>query len=189
MNTAKRTAINFCSPITPHSISALITVAQKALNEGTKEIKILITSGGGDPNAALSAYNFLRGMPVQVTTHNYGICDSAALILYCAGKNRLSCSEAKFLIHESRVDIKGANANKCSEAIQQLRQIEDLEANIIASNCNKTKEDIINFMRGESAVLDAKRGKEWQLVMEITNDLLQVGDRAIVINMPQPNPV
>lgn len=188
MSTANRIAINFCSPINPQSVSTLISIAQQGINGGAQEIRILMTSGGGDPNAALSAYNFLCGMPARIVTHNYGVCDSAAVIIFCAGESRLSCSQAKFLIHESRGTIKDANANKLDEAIQQLRQIEDLQAGVIADNCDKSKTDILEFMRGASAVLDAKEAKAWGLVTAIENDLLRDGDKAVVIGTPPGNP-
>lgn len=184
MSIANRITINFCSHITLQSVSSLITVVQQGINNGAQEIRILMSSGGGDPNAALSAYNFLRGMPAKVITHNYGVCDSAAIIIFCAGENRLSCSHAKFLIHESRATIQDANANKLDEAIQQLRQIEDLQAEVISNNCDKNKTEIHDFMGGASAVLDASVAKSWGLVTALSNELLQSGEKAVVIGVP-----
>ncbi len=188
MNALPEVAINFCSQITHQSISALINAAQQGLNRGAKRIRLLLTSGGGDPNAALAAYNFLSGLSVEVVTHNYGVCDSAAVLLFCAGDIRLSCSQSKFLIHESRGSIKDANADKLDEAVQQLRQIENLQARVIADNCNKSVEEILRFMHGASAVLDATQAVEWKLVTAIENTILREGAKAVFIGVSAENP-
>jgi ATP-dependent protease ClpP protease subunit len=34
-------------------------------------------------------YDYLRGAPVDVVTHNYGTVDSIGTVMFCAGEERL----------------------------------------------------------------------------------------------------
>jgi ATP-dependent protease ClpP protease subunit len=55
----------------------------------TQHIVILISSPGGDTTAAFAAYNVLRNVKADITTFNIGHVDSAAMLLFCAGKDML----------------------------------------------------------------------------------------------------
>lgn len=54
---------------------------------------------GGFIDPGMAMYNFLRGIPVPVTTYNYGNVDSVATVVYCAGRRRLATPQCRFLIH------------------------------------------------------------------------------------------
>lgn len=91
--------INFNLEINPQSARALFNVIQSCLKEDIKKLKLLISSPGGQVDAGISIYNFLKGLPIEITTHNYGSCDSIAAIIFCAGKNRYTVKNSRFLIH------------------------------------------------------------------------------------------
>jgi len=65
-------------------------VVQQKLKEGTGRFVILISSMGGNVFSGISAYNFLKGIPAEVWTHNFGSTDSIAVVLFCAGSKRFS---------------------------------------------------------------------------------------------------
>ncbi len=61
------------------------------MKKGVNEFKILISSPGGSVQHGLSAYNYLKGIPAKITTHNFGIVDSIAMLscYIVAGQKRL----------------------------------------------------------------------------------------------------
>ena len=97
--TTKPVVIRFFAPIIESSINALMNVIDQKMKQGTNEFTILISSPGGSVLHGLSAYNYLKGLPVKIVTHNFGSIDSIGVVLFCGGDRRLSVPQARFLLH------------------------------------------------------------------------------------------
>ena len=91
--------IKFFAPVIQGTIAALMQIVDNKLKQGAKKLGLLISTPGGDVFQGLSAYNFLRGVPLEITTHNFGSADSIGVVLFCAGSRRLSVPHARFLLH------------------------------------------------------------------------------------------
>ena len=72
------------------SINALMQVVDKKLSQGAQKMGLLISTPGGDVFQGLSAYNYLKGVPLEISSHNFGSADSIGVVLFCAGTKRLS---------------------------------------------------------------------------------------------------
>ena len=100
MSQGKKTIyIKFFAGIDPNTIAKLTTLVQQKLREGVERFVLLISSPGGNVFAGLSGYNFLKGIPAEVITHNFGSADSIATVLFCAGSRRFCVPHARFLLH------------------------------------------------------------------------------------------
>src|SRR5690348_2301756 len=99
MSTVNTCYIKFFAQVDDGSINALMQVIEKKLGEGVQRFIILISSVGGSVFHGVSAYNFLKGIPAEVITHNFGSVDSIANVIYCAGSTRYSVPHARFLLH------------------------------------------------------------------------------------------
>lgn len=91
--------IKFFAPVMQESINALMQVVDKKLSQGARKMGLLISTPGGDVFQGLSAYNYLKGIPLEITTHNFGSADSIGVVLFCAGSRRLCVPHARFLLH------------------------------------------------------------------------------------------
>ncbi|MFH1702355.1 MAG: ATP-dependent Clp protease proteolytic subunit, partial [Nitrospirota bacterium] len=91
--------IKFFTEIDKNSIKSLMNIIEQKLREETTKFVILISNSGGNVFAGVTGYNFLKGIPAEVETHNFGSAISIALVLFCAGKKRLSVPHATFLLH------------------------------------------------------------------------------------------
>jgi len=135
--------INFFVMTTPDSINQLISIVDNQLRQGAKKIVILISSIGGETTSAFTAYNYLRGIPAEVTTFNIGNVDSAATVLYCAGKNRYSLPGTRFLIHSVSVQAP-TNSQLDATALQtQLALVQKPESNDFAGHVNGDQQETI----------------------------------------------
>ena len=105
----KSIVIKFFGPVIEQTVNNLMNTIDQAINKGVEELKLLISSPGGSVYHGLSTYNYLKGLPVSIKTHNFGSVDSMGVIVYCAGQKRFSSTQARFLLH-------GVSANfpKCS---------------------------------------------------------------------------
>ncbi|KKQ35418.1 MAG: ATP-dependent Clp protease proteolytic subunit [Candidatus Nomurabacteria bacterium GW2011_GWB1_37_5] len=82
-----------------------------AISDPKKEIHLIIDSTGGSVNAALSVYDFIRGISVPIIGIVNGRCHSSALIIYACCTRRLCLPNCLFLFHAiaSGNEIKSTN--------------------------------------------------------------------------------
>ena len=178
------TYIRFSAYINQKSIEALMGAIQQELAQGVRHFVILISSEGGFVDWGVTAYNFLRGIPAEVETHNYGIVDSVAVILYCVGKKRYSAPHARFGMHgvgftlskDTRFEEK-----QLDNKIKSLRRSTEKIAGLIAENTGKSKEEIKKAMY-DVTTLNAKQAVEFGLTHEIKAELFESGAKVITIS-------
>jgi len=116
----------------------------------------LFSSPGGDVNAGVAIYNYLRALPVaRLVMHNTGSIDSVANVIFHAADERFAAPHSTFHFHGVAMNLTGSNPNLNHSQIRELQsQIEALEtkiANILASRCQLTIPDLQNlFLHGKS---------------------------------------
>ena len=85
-----------------------------------KEINLLVTSHGGSAPTAFAFYDLVRASKYNLVTIGAGCVDSAALIVWLAGKKRLLTPHTALLFHEvgrrisshvSATDLESAHTN------------------------------------------------------------------------------
>ena len=147
LTTYSKMAQHLWSPqnIAPDSTTALINQVQALIDEGVSAINLLISSPGGNVYAGMMAYNFLKGSPVEVITHNINTFDSIAAVIYAAGNRRLSVPHGRFLLHGPRVGF-AANSNlsetELEERLATLKNDMDNIAGVLAAASGKEEATI-----------------------------------------------
>jgi ATP-dependent protease ClpP protease subunit len=97
----------------------------------------------------LSAYNYLKGLPASIITHNFGSVDSIGIVLYCAGSKRLSVPQARFQFHGVNVQFRGEqnlDEKLLEERIKGLRIDMENIAKVISANTEKSAKDVTDAM-------------------------------------------
>lgn len=90
----KQVVIKFFAPVIDVTVNSLINAIDQVITKGIKEVTLLISKPGGSVFHGLSAYNYLKGLPLLIKTHNFGSVDSIGVVIYCAGKERYSSPQA-----------------------------------------------------------------------------------------------
>lgn len=183
----KPVVIKFFAPVIDVTINALMNGIDQKMKQGVTNFTILISSPGGSVFHGLSAYNYLKGLPATITTHNFGSVDSIGVILYCGGSKRLSVPQARFLLH-------GVSAKFPEKASLEEKQLEerlkglkiDIEniAKVIAANTGKSVKEVTDAML-ERTTLNPDEAKNWGLVHEIKSELFEAGSDVISIQFQQ----
>lgn len=93
-------ALSFVGPIRPPATRTLRNACCQAVNEGRSALILLMSSGGGCLDEGFSLYNFLRSLPLQLSTVNIGVIQSVANIVFLAGERRFCCPDAFFMFHD-----------------------------------------------------------------------------------------
>ncbi len=175
--------VRYFGPIDDERVKKLMATLEQKLREGRERFVILISSPGGSVFQGISAYNFLKGIPAELVTHNFGSIDSIAVCLFCAGTKRLCVPHARFLIHGIGFDAPvGARFDEklLGERIANLKNERETICRIITDNTGKKLEDVEQDMF-TGITLTSEQAKDYGLVHEIKSELFE--KQAEVINI------
>jgi ATP-dependent protease ClpP protease subunit len=183
----KPVVIKFFAPVIDVTINSLMNAIDDKMKKGVNNFIILISSPGGSVFHGLTAYNYLKGLPATITTHNFGSVDSIGVILYCAGSRRLSVPQARFLLHAVTIQFRGNQDLEEKQVEERLKGLKiDIEniAKVIAENTNKSVEEVTIAML-ERITLNPEEAQSWDLVHEIKPELFEAGSELISIQFQQ----
>ena len=183
----KPVVIKFFAPVIDVTINALMSAIDQKMKQGVSQFILLISSPGGDVHYGLSAYNYLKGLPVTLTTHNFGSVDSIGVVVFCGGSKRFSVPQARFLLH-------GVTAGFRTERLEEKQLEERLKAlkidveniaKVVAANTGKSVREVIEAML-DRTTLNPEEAKAWGLVDEIKAELFEEGSEVISIHYQRP---
>lgn len=179
----KTVYVKLFAGIDENSIKALMNAVEQKLREGATKFVLLISSGGGNVFAGVTGYNFLKGIPAEVETHNFGSAVSIALVLFCAGKKRLSVPHATFLLHGVQANFPqgaGLEEKQVEERLKGLKLDMENIAGIIAANTGKSEQEVMKAML-ERTTLNPEEAVKFGLVHEIREPLFERGAELVSI--------
>ncbi len=177
--------IKFFAPIVPETIAALMQIVDGKLRQGAKHLGLLISSPGGDVFHGLTAYNYLKGIPLEITTHNFGSADSIGAVMFCAGSRRISVPHARFLLHGVQCRFAQPTSLEEKQLEEKLNGLQidmDNIAGVIADTVGKDKHLIIDDMLNRTT-LSPEQAMEYGLVHEIKSELFEPGAEVISIQI------
>ena len=180
---SKTCTIKFFKGVDEASINALMAVVEQKLREGTEQFVLLISTPGGTVYHGLAAYNFLKGIPAEIVTHNFGSVDSIGVVLYCAGTKRYSVPHARFLLHAVQAQFHQSASLEGKQLEERLKGLQiDIRniARVIAANTGKTEQEVTRAMLNRTT-LDPEKAKEWGLVHEVKSELFARSEQVISI--------
>lgn len=102
-----RKYIDFSDSINTTSVRDLVDTLTTKVPDNIKELHLLINSPGGSVPVALGLANFLESLPCKLITYNISRCDSAAIILFAAGEERICVPEGTFFAHSVNIELSG----------------------------------------------------------------------------------
>lgn len=167
--------IRYFGLIDDDKVKRLMAELEKKLKEGIDRFVILISSPGGNVFQGISAYNFLKGIPSEVLTFNFGSTDSSAICLFCAGSTRFCVPHGRFLIHGLGFDVSAGtrfDEKSLGERMTTLKNERETICRIIADNTGKKLEDVEQDMF-TGITLTAEQAKNYGLVHEINSQLFE----------------
>jgi ATP-dependent Clp protease, protease subunit len=183
--------VKFFAPLMQDSINILMQVVDRKVSQGAKKMGLLISTPGGDVFQGISAYNYLKGVPLEITTHNFGSVDSIGVVLFCAGSKRLSVPHARFLLHGVMCNFQGPVSLEEKQLEERLKGLQiDMGniARIIADTVKKDKQIVLNDMLNRTT-LYPEEAISYGLVHEIKSELFEPNSELISIQMgPQAAP-
>jgi ATP-dependent Clp protease protease subunit len=182
----KRVVIKFFAPVISETINALLNTIDEKIKQGAREFIILISTPGGNVHFGLSAYNYLKGIPAKIITHNFGSVDSIGLVLFCGGEVRYSVPQASFLLHGVSCGFQNESLEEkeLEERLKGVKVDSENIAKVIAMNSRLGVEEVVKAMF-ERTTLNPEEAKEWGIIHDIKTELFNQYDEVISIQFQQ----
>jgi ATP-dependent Clp protease, protease subunit len=86
---------------------SFIAMMANLCNEGVRHVYLMLSSPGGLVMNGMNVYNFLRALPIELTTHNVGNVDSIGNAVFLAGTKRYACANSTFMFHGVAFQMEG----------------------------------------------------------------------------------
>lgn len=182
--------IRFMAPVVPETSAKLMQLIDAKLQQKRSRLHILISSPGGSVFHGLSIYNYLKAIPIEVYTYNFGSVDSIGVILFCSGSRRLSVPHARFLMHGVKMNFNGQMALDEKELEEKLKALKIDQFNIskvIADTVGKQADEVEGHMNSRTT-LNPQQAQEYGLVHEIKSQIIPPNADLSVIFEPANTP-
>lgn len=137
-------------PITADIQPSLISEMEKALfqmclEDQKKKAYLIIDSGGGSVNAALSGYDFIKSLPFEVESTIVGDCHSATLTLMAACTRRKATKHSRFLFHAMKFNPD----YKSTEDMREQMEVRLKQHNILFEQTLDVQSSVYGISREE----------------------------------------
>lgn len=161
--------INFAGKVTLKKTNDLTSYIHKQMQEGVKEFIININSSGGDSDAGISAYQYLKQLPISLSTYNTGNVQSAAALIYCSGAKRYALPHSFFMLHGSSTSYAESMSFVEITALSKLSKIHRQAFVEIFKTCTNATVSLLEyyFSSAELHYFTADEAKEIGLTQEI----------------------
>ena len=164
-------------------VKQLIQEVQTLVATGVPSMTLLISSPGGNVYFGILAYNFLKGAPIEVTTHNINTCDSIGGVIYAAGTKRLSVTHGRFVLHGIQAGFPQAanlTETQLAERLSNVRNETESIVGILAAATGKSTELIRRDLL-TGITMSPTESVCYGLTHELVDDLYPSGAKLITI--------
>ncbi len=179
-------AIRFLAPVNNQTADQLFAAVDNLLAQGTTRIRLLLSTPGGSVFHGLSIHNYLKGLPIEIDTYNFGSVDSIGVVIFSAGKRRYTVPHSRFLIHSVKFNINGPlsmDEKQLEEYLKSLQIDQKNIAKVIADTTGKTVEEVDADMNNRTT-LNPTEAQTYGIVHEIKIELLTSTMQVITIGEP-----
>jgi len=178
--------VNYFDSIVDPKVRAVMAALSEMINKQKPDaIYCLFSSPGGQVEAGITLYNFLRSLPIEIIMHNTGIVDSIANVIFLSANIRYASVHSSFLFHGVNWNCAtntSANRNQLAETLSGLDASETKIRGIITERTGLTPEEVrALFTQGESK--DPSFALSKGIVNEIKNPAIPKGVPILSFNL------
>jgi ATP-dependent Clp protease protease subunit len=170
----KHVWIRFMTFVNQNTTASLFSCIDEATKNKCTHLHLLIFSSGGSVFYGVSIYNYLKGTNMNITTYNFGLVESAAVILFCAGKKRICVPNSAFLIHPITLQPESQSTvlreKDLDEMAKNIKINTEIYARIVSDTTNQSVDKVKEDMT-KSTILDPKDSKKYGLATDIESEL------------------
>jgi ATP-dependent protease ClpP protease subunit len=150
----KTVYVNYFDAINDVKVKSVMAGVSEIINrEKPDVIYCLFSSPGGQVEAGITLYNFLRALPIEIIMHNTGSVDSIANVVFLSANTRYTSTHSSFLFHGVNWNFAantGMNRGQLAETLSGLDASETRIRGVITERTKLTSEEVrALFAQGE----------------------------------------
>ena len=176
--------VSFCKPVNFDTATALIRTCREVVSDAQHnwdKLRLMISSSGGNVTASFAAYNEIKSMPIELQTLNTGATDSAALMIFMAGKKRYACTRSAFQFgrlswsFQAKDDV---TLSVISDAARWLQEYQQMMAEAIADGTDGrlTRDKVVEMIQ-VGTTLNPQQAKDVGLIHDIVEPTIPADAR------------
>lgn len=151
--------LNYVDLVDLERVKFIMNVCSNIIeNVKPETLYFLFSSSGGDVDAGIALYNFLKALPVKVIMHNIGSINSIANVVFLAGDERYASKHTTFMFHGVQLNTSQPlqlGLNQLNEIKGQLEGSQEKIAGIVSENTKIKNAEITNlFKEGKTEGVD-----------------------------------
>lgn len=178
--------VNYFDSINDAKTKALMAICSDIVaKQKPRTIYFLFSSVGGQVNAGITLYNFLRSLPVEIVMHNNGSIDSIANVIFLAASKRYAAKHSSFLFHGISWNFAAGAALSFSQLKENLSSFEREESKLVSIIAERTKMSETEvkelFRQGESK--DLKFAIEKGVISEVKDPAVPKDAPLVTVNL------
>ena len=155
--------VMFTGDVNQASTSRLMSEVTTRVAKGARSLLLALSTPGGQVYWGVTAYGFLRGLGIEVITHNIGQVDSIGAAIFLAGDRRLTVGQGRFLIHSIYWTF-GADSTlsekQLSDTLSAVVRDRERVATILSERTGTDLSTVTEHMR-DTRILDASEAKTY----------------------------
>ena len=166
----KNIKISFNSSVNEENVHAFINEIKNLIEKfpESSSLTIYISSPGGSIDIAVELFYFLKLLDCKITTVNLSCVNSAAIIIFAAGDERVCLPCSSFYVHSITKHLDGDfTVEDLLREVKEMSANTDKVATILADVSKKNKTYWKRLMR-KGCLLTAQKAKELGLVNDIS---------------------
>lgn len=169
--------IEFIGQINPENTEKLIQTIREKVPDNCERIHLAIQSLGGAVPVALALANMLKSLKCEIKTYNVGNVDSAAIIVFSAGTDRVCSAHATFGVHPVAKILNGEyTAESLTQILNEIEIDTEKVAECISQNIKSTTPSAWKTIMSTYHTLNAKEAIDIGLVHKIEDYNLLFGN-------------
>lgn len=165
--------IRLDEPIRDTTVSRLLGELALIERRQLPQLTLIISSPGGGAYNAFALYDRLRelsqkGIKIIAVVDGWA-ASAAAMIVLQAADERTCYPSARFLLHEARRWIFWAveRTSDLKDEVEEMEKITERILDVLATRCNRTKDEIQRKIERKEIWMSATEAKEWGLIDKI----------------------
>lgn len=138
----------------------------------TEKITVLLTTEGGDVDAAFGIYDLLKMTATQkpVIICAVGFCYSAGMLVLQAGTERWSLPNTSFMLHEA-LSFGMGKISELESDVKFMRQMEERFWSLVIERSKVTRYQVKKKTKGRNWWLTAEEAYKWRFIDAIVSSL------------------
>lgn len=171
------------------ALRSFLAFVKDDIPDGCEGLDLFIQSVGGSVPVAFAMADFLMSLPIAVRTYNLSNVDSASIIVYAAGEERLVSPNSTFFLHPVCKPVSGLkNAKELRRLADEIEYDARREAKFLSRRTGAAESRWRRIME-EGATLDGTQAVELGLATScksivLVSSLLTVGRGSKTANGP-----